>query len=67
MFFASAMILCPYVFLCVRAVTYILVSLAASLSNDIAEYRNKKCYEQMCINTFAGICNILDNVRNNIH
>ena len=25
---------------------------------------NKKCYDYTCINTFAGICNITDNVHN---
>ena len=23
---------------------------------------HKKCYEHTCINTFAGICNVIDNV-----
>ena len=26
---------------------------------------NKKCYDHTCINTFAGIRNVIDDVRNN--
>ena len=41
-----------------------------SLSYDVAVFQsitscNKKCYDHKCINTFAGICNVIDDVRNN--
>ena len=35
------------------------------LSYDVAVFCNKKCYDHTCINTFAGTCNVIDNVRNN--
>ena len=40
------------------------------LSYDIPVFQwitscNKKCYDHTCIDTFAGICNVIDDVRNN--
>ena len=26
---------------------------------------SKKCYDQTCMNTFVGICNVIDDFRNN--
>ena len=40
------------------------------LSYDITIFQwmmscNKKCFDHMCINTFAGMRNVIDDVRNN--
>ena len=41
-----------------------------TLSYDVADFQriascNKKCYDHTCINTFAGIRYVIDDVRNN--
>ena len=35
------------------------------LSYDVAVFQWITSYDHMCINTFAGICNVTDDVRNN--
>ena len=40
------------------------------LSYDVTVFQcktscNKKCYDHMCINTLAGIFNVIDDIRNN--